>query len=237
MSISRYTADDYMVTAPDGEFVLFKDYAALEARCAGLERDYDLICSDRDRLAVVVKGMDDQSFREAEKLLKEQMENEKLRQEAANWHSAMLADRDALVRETKNAISDRDAIARECKSVAAERDAAVARAETLENGILSAMDYWNRCEEPGAMSDALYEIENRLNAAIAGHAPEAPMLDHLTAVPQPITVQAAPSDRERRLEEALRHTCKHLCQWKDACEVGCPVSAALADTTTGEVQP
>lgn len=38
-------------------------------------------------------------------------------------------------------------------------------------------------------------------------------------------------------EEVLRHTCKHLCQWKDACEVGCPVSAALADTTTDEVQP
>lgn len=38
-------------------------------------------------------------------------------------------------------------------------------------------------------------------------------------------------------EEALRHTCKHLCQWKAACEVGCPVSAALAATTTDEVQP
>ena len=54
-----------------------------------------------------------------------------------------------------------------------ERDAAVARVETLENGILSAMDYWNRCEEPGAMSDALYEIENRLNAALAA-APDKP---------------------------------------------------------------
>ena len=40
------------------------------------------------------------------------------------------------------------------------------RVERLENGILSALEYWNRCEELGAMSDALYEIENRLNAAL-----------------------------------------------------------------------
>lgn len=40
------------------------------------------------------------------------------------------------------------------------------RVASLENGILSALEYWNRCEELGAMSDALYEIENRLNAAL-----------------------------------------------------------------------
>lgn len=34
--------------------------------------------------------------------------------------------------------------------------------------------------------------------------------------------------RAERAEEALRHTCEHLCQWKGACEVGCPVSIALA---------
>lgn len=34
--------------------------------------------------------------------------------------------------------------------------------------------------------------------------------------------------RAERAEEALRHTCKHLCQWKDACDTGCLVSAALA---------
>ena len=52
------------------------------------------------------------------------------------------------------------------------------RVERLENGILSALDYWNRCEELGAMSDALYEIENRLNAA----------LDATLPVPQEVEV-------------------------------------------------
>ena len=57
---------------------------------------YIKLQSERDRLAGVVKGMEDQSFREAEKLLKEQMENETLRQE-----------RDALlkVREAADALA------------------------------------------------------------------------------------------------------------------------------------
>ena len=40
------------------------------------------------------------------------------------------------------------------------------RAIRLESGILHALDYWNRCEELGAMSDALHEIEKRLYDAL-----------------------------------------------------------------------
>jgi hypothetical protein len=30
------------------------------------------------------------------------------------------------------------------------------------------------------------------------------------------------------MRDALQHACKHLCQWKDACEMGCPVSISLS---------
>ena len=108
MRISRYEADDYMVTAPDGEFVLFKDYAALEARCAGMERERDA------------------------------------------------------------AVTSRDGYLGSIEKMAEERDA----------------------------------LQAKLAAAVG----------------------------------ALRHTCKHLCQWKDACETGCLVSAILAGHAPATVQ-
>lgn len=52
------------------------------------------------------------------------------------------------------------------KAILARNEELQRRAIRLESGILSALEYWNRCEELGAMSDALHEIENRLNAAL-----------------------------------------------------------------------
>lgn len=49
-----------------------------------------------------------------------------------------------------------------------------------------------------------------------------------------LTVERDAAVRERDAAvEALNHACKHLCQWKDACETGCIVSAALAKIEGG----
>lgn len=111
--------------------------------------------------------------------------------------------------------------AAEVERLTAERDAAVARAERAEGD--AAHFCAGLCVHPrGVIGDE-------------GGSACCP----ITGTRDAFSTDASKmgGERERRLVEALRHVCKHLCQWNDACETGCIVSAALAEMEQSHDHP
>lgn len=269
----------------DGRYVLHTDYAALEARCAGLERERDALKGENDRLD-----------KESDEYLKQRDESESdigriaaaIGQDLSSAygvphliddieeldasHDRLIQERDALQaklaeeeKACEQAISERDALEEILSNIAGQfgqefsssygpesiqhdivdlkdnRDIWQGKVEGLEKRVKESVAAKERAVE--ALRDAftmfvitqppeLYPADhwsNRASAILAGHAPATPMLDQLAAAPQPITVQAAPSDRERRLETALHVIAMH----KDM--PGAKIArAALADTTNND---
>ena len=185
---------DYGYSASYGDVLRFRGQILAErdaavARAQGLDHVVDYI---RERLGLPEDIFEDDAPRAVDALCKERdaavarLEAEKLKFKHANQDAYRLTD-------LYNA-----AVARAERSEEALRPFACLDMSPYENARDDRI-FYNLNETQITVGDVRHAI-----AILAGHAPATPMLDQLAAPPQPITVQAAPSDRERRLELACK---------------------------------